>query len=346
MVLSQKRARLDASASAATAEISELDKATQRMHADLTRLNTAIAKNSALSNALAEDTRNLETSAMRALRESEQECAALESKIDEVINEKRASIAEIMERERQIVLWERKIQLEKETQAALDPDVGTDVIAGMRKEIHRMEIRQGELLRMQERLMVEMERAISKRETLAVRSTMAITRVAQKAPEVSEDSLRKACNELRRSVKETERETQLAEQRIAELEEQRALLGVQLDQGGNSVADLRRLEEDLRLKITAAEKDKAAGLIATLAAQRAAKRFEDFEAGRHRPAAVPAESSLENELGKAADKRDRILAAAERILEMYPYLEPQVERVFMLAGAEQRGSRGAEGPPQ
>lgn len=91
--------------------------------------------------------------------------------------------------------------------------------------------------------MVEMERAISKREGLAQRSTLAITRVAQKAPEVSEDSLRKACNELRRSVRETERETQLAEQRIAELEERRALLGVQLDQGGSNVAELRRSEE-------------------------------------------------------------------------------------------------------
>lgn len=242
-VLSQKRARLDAAASAAAAEIAELDKATQRMHADLTRLNTAIAKNTALSQALAEDARNLETAAMCGLRAAEEESASLENKLDEVIEEKRAAIAEIMERERQIVLWERKIQLERETQAALDPDVGTDVIAGMRTEIRRMEIRQGELLRAQERLMVEMERAISKREGLGTRSTVAITRVGQKAPEVSEDSLRKACNDLRRSVRETERETQLAEQRIAEMEEQRARLGTQLDLEGHNVADLRRMEE-------------------------------------------------------------------------------------------------------
>ena len=31
---------------------------------------------------------------------------------------------DIMETERQLLLWEKKIQLEKETQAALDPEVG------------------------------------------------------------------------------------------------------------------------------------------------------------------------------------------------------------------------------
>lgn len=58
---------------------------------------------------------------------------------------------------------------------------------------------------------------------------------------------------------------------------------------------------------------------------------------------VPAESSVDQELGRAQDKRDRILLAAERILEMYPYLEPQVERIFMLAAAEPRGVPGGGG---
>ena len=37
-------------------------------------------------------------------------------------------LAEVVEAERQIMLWERKIQLEKETQAALDPHAGSDVV--------------------------------------------------------------------------------------------------------------------------------------------------------------------------------------------------------------------------
>lgn len=46
-----------------------------------------------------------------------------------------------MESERQILLWERKIQLEKEMQVTLDPDVGQNELQELKKEIHRMELR-------------------------------------------------------------------------------------------------------------------------------------------------------------------------------------------------------------
>lgn len=329
-VLSQKRTRLESAAAAASGEIAELDKATLRMHSDLVRLNTAIAKNASLSAALAEDTRNLETSAMRSLHDAEVDAASLQGRIDEIIEEKRALIAEIMERERQIMLWERKIKLEKETQEALDPNVGTDVVASMRKEIHRMELRHGELKRAQERLMTELERCIGKREGLATKSTMAITKAGAKQPQVTEEGLRKACAELRRSVRDTERETSAAEARINELEEARALAGADLDRAGGAVMDLRGQEEELRQRLAAAERDKTAALMATLAAQRAARRYEDFEAGRYR--AVTAPEARPSELERASEKRERILTAADRVLQLHPHLEPQLERMYMLMG--------------
>ena len=49
---------------------------------------------------------------------------------------------ELIECERQIMLLERKLELEKETQAAyLQKDEGSDVMVGMKREIHRMQLR-------------------------------------------------------------------------------------------------------------------------------------------------------------------------------------------------------------
>lgn len=48
---------------------------------------------------------------------------------------------QIVDVENQIMLWEKKIQLERETQEALDPDYGQPEIKGMKKEIHRMQLR-------------------------------------------------------------------------------------------------------------------------------------------------------------------------------------------------------------
>ena len=47
-----------------------------------------------------------------------------------------------MEKERIIMVLERKMELEKETQAAyLQKDEGSDVMVGMKREIHRMQLR-------------------------------------------------------------------------------------------------------------------------------------------------------------------------------------------------------------
>lgn len=55
------------------------------------------------------------------------------------------------------MLWERKLLLEKEMREVLDPTVGQDVAGEMRKEIHRMQLRLGELTRLQDKLMAVSE---------------------------------------------------------------------------------------------------------------------------------------------------------------------------------------------
>ena len=54
---------------------------------------------------------------------SQAESVAAEKKLAAVVEKKDSLLDEIMEAERQLLLWEKKIQLEKETQAALDPEV-------------------------------------------------------------------------------------------------------------------------------------------------------------------------------------------------------------------------------
>ena len=49
---------------------------------------------------------------------------------------------ELVEKERVIMVLERKMELEKEMQAAyVQKDDGSDVVAGMKREIHRMQLR-------------------------------------------------------------------------------------------------------------------------------------------------------------------------------------------------------------
>jgi len=67
------------------------------------------------------------------------------------------------------LLWERKIQLEKEMQDALDPTIGQTEIVAMRKEIHRMQLQYELFRKEQEKLIKDMERSVFKRETIQLK---------------------------------------------------------------------------------------------------------------------------------------------------------------------------------
>lgn len=65
------------------------------------------------------------------------------------------------------MLYERKIQLSREMQDAIDPEVGHAEAAGMRKEIQRMALRYTQLQKHQRELLQSMEKSIYRREAIA-----------------------------------------------------------------------------------------------------------------------------------------------------------------------------------
>ena len=91
------------------------------------------------------------------LRELEHVILAEQERLEHINHEKSRLQNELIETERLILLWERKIQLARETIAAVDSEVGQGEIKSMRSEIHRMELKFKELMLAQEALMKEME---------------------------------------------------------------------------------------------------------------------------------------------------------------------------------------------
>merc|ERR1712050_366125 len=93
----------------------------------------------------------------------------MERMVEHIKEDKAQMAQEILEAERQALLWDRKITLEKEMQEALDPNVGQADTAAMKKEIHRMELRLDQLKCRQEQMIIEMERAIHKRDAITLK---------------------------------------------------------------------------------------------------------------------------------------------------------------------------------
>jgi chromosome segregation ATPase len=136
---------------------------------DISKLNALISENHSQEHELQAANYIIEMDCVEELKTLEVESISLSNQIHEIKNSKSCLLDEIVEMERQAMLWEKKIQLDKETRQALDPTVGVAENESMEKEIHRMELRLDALKREQERLTMEMERALLKRDTIANR---------------------------------------------------------------------------------------------------------------------------------------------------------------------------------
>ena len=200
---------------------------------DVGKLNIMISSNHDQEGHLQHENWATEKSCVEELKEIERDCVALQASVTGTRTEKAKLLDEIMEQERQALLWEKKIQLDKDTRAALDPTVGQTESQAMEREIHRMELRLDALLREQERLAGEMERAIYKRTAIAVRykgkEGKAVPpsgggkTMTEKPQELTQASAKKKIGSLKKEARilaeETSRYTIAIEERRAQLHE-------------------------------------------------------------------------------------------------------------------------------
>lgn len=327
-ILFQKKRRLEAQFETQQKDIRSLSTAMGRLNVDLQRVNALIADNSSARQMLQEDNFNLENRIMGDLKDMELEAARMQSQIDEGRVSKRDVLAEIVETERQIMLWERKIQLEKEMQDVLDHTVGQDVVGEMKKEIHRMQLRHGELMRLQERLMQDLEKSLSKRELIGMKGRATVARSkTQKDQALTRAQLDKEVMDLQKSVRDTEKETLETDARLHELEAHKADIQAQIAQVDASCSSMRDQEESLKVALGEAGQLKYTLLLATARQQKTAKRLEDMEAGRHRPL-LEDPSQLDPELDKATTRMSRVVSLLEDLKAQCPHLTTELDKIL------------------
>merc|ERR1719215_744646 len=111
-----------------------------------------------MDNEFAQELKDLEGTAMK-----------VDEEIADINATKSRILDQLIEVEKQILSYEKKIQLEKETRNTLDNSEEKDEIKGMEREIYRMRHRLESMRRDQEKMIREMEQAIYKREDIAVK---------------------------------------------------------------------------------------------------------------------------------------------------------------------------------
>uniref|UniRef100_A0A3Q3GWU8 Coiled-coil domain 40 molecular ruler complex subunit n=1 Tax=Kryptolebias marmoratus TaxID=37003 RepID=A0A3Q3GWU8_KRYMA len=172
--MKQKKIHLESQIEQEERENAELEKNSKILERDLEKLNILLSKNHHLSHALEQENTLMETDFIQQVKEAEWESVSIQMKVEKMQEEKEMLLQSLVEAEQQIMLWEKKTQILKETRSALDSEMGQEEILKMKSEIHRMELRVIQLTKQQEQLMRESEAAVVKRESILLRKeTMA-----------------------------------------------------------------------------------------------------------------------------------------------------------------------------
>lgn len=320
-ILYQKKVRQEASLASHKKEISELEGGIRKLHQDMKRLNELLAKNVELQGKLTDENFNMETDFVKKLKEMEVSSIETEATIQATTEEKNQLLNDIVEAEKQVMLWERKIQLEKETQATLDAGVGQDVIHSMAKEIHRMKLRLTALTRRQEELIQTMEGAIEKRSSITNRGI-----IAAKSGKDTASDLKRGQKELDKKIQRVENDVTKTDDLIKELDERRASNSTEIEALMRECESLRQSEEELGHKMEADYWKKQQNLDRILRDQRMARRFE---AHTETSRAVD-EESLQRDWGREEQKVGAVKEMVARLHETFPNLQLGLERIAQI----------------
>ncbi|XXQ37158.1 Coiled-coil domain-containing protein 40 [Plasmodiophora brassicae] len=217
-VLGQKSKRLQRLRASVTDEIKELRKTMTSIHLEITKLNGLLVEFKTRQETLGSENRTSEITFKERGVQIEQERAGGEKKIEALQAARDSLLEEVSEISAQILIWERKINLEKETQQAIDPEVGQAEVEEMRREVHRMELRLNALKRAQEELMEDSLRTIEKRNDIQIRH------LNSKRTDMTQASLRKKIASLRNEIKLKSGESRQVEQSIRRQEDNTRIL--------------------------------------------------------------------------------------------------------------------------
>ncbi|KAJ8610089.1 hypothetical protein CTAYLR_007086 [Chrysophaeum taylorii] len=327
-ILDEKRLQLLKDSAKRTSQISALQTSNKAMRADVARLNELLGKHAAMEQNLSNDTSVMEMEFQSELRELEAKSLQAEQKVVDARAAKTQLLDDVLDLERQVALWEKKIQLERETQAALDPEAGTSEVKAMEIEIHRMKIRLEGLQREQETMISDMERAISKREaiTLRFKGKQRPTQV-----EHTRASLKKQVAYLRRTIQQTAKDaSQLShdiQTRQRDLQELTAKLASATERYGNLEREAARLQAEINGLLY--QKQRRSEMQA--ARDRTATRYLDLERGIARVVTDADAGAVQGEFANASEQNNKIRSVITGLMSQFDYLMEPLERIMRLA---------------
>ncbi|CAL8088462.1 unnamed protein product [Calicophoron daubneyi] len=316
-ILAQKKLRVDNEIAIQERERAELQRELKHLQYDTQRLNFLIAKEKTTGHNLTRENMLAETDFVRALREKEVEAVELQAKVDGLNKEREDMLNELVEVERTIMLWEKKVQLCDETRRAVDCDLGQGEMNVMRHEIHRMEVRKNSLIQQQEKLLQALERSVSKRDLIVMQAD---TQKNQKTKAKMRITAQRQVEDLKKRVKTTKQLTKNCSEELGEMEKQLADIEKLSEEKKTQLESEQRNVDQLAEELQSFADQKQKNLFEIQMKQHETIYWEQVREGRYRrlcPSYTSAEAEYSRQLGKVRS----LLMVVDKLETEYPQVK-------------------------
>jgi len=307
-ILAQKQTRIEAQFEKQNKELRELERGSSSMHNEMSRINMLLAEHATKQQSLADDNYIMEHEFVTKLKELEGEAVQSEAAIVKLKEQKEGLLLDVTEAEKQVMLLEKKIALERETQAALDPEVGAAEVRAMEREIHRMRLRYAQLQRRQEQMIAEMERAIYKRDNIEAKGKVAS---GKKGAPPTQAALAKQVGDLSKRLQSTTHDANVTQLAVLKLQEGQQAKGVEVE---TSAAETRQASADVdaaREALISAKQLEGVRAAQIRTQAGIAARLQAAAQGRYEPTA--SEDVLRERIASADDTSARLLSVVESL---------------------------------
>ncbi|KAK3598746.1 hypothetical protein CHS0354_028798 [Potamilus streckersoni] len=325
-ILLQKKARTEGDIDGERRETYDIERTIRNMQNDMIKLNTLLYKERGVEVGLQQDTILKENEFVIRLKDAELESIETQEKLDSLREEKERLLNSLVEAERQIMLWEKKTQLARETRAAVDSEVGQGEVKAMKAEIHRMQVRYAQLMKQQEKMIQEMEKAVTRRDTIVTRGD-AQQKMNKKV--LTKGTFERQMTETRKKIKQTIQEANGCDTEIQELRQHQQELSQQLEQRQINVQHLQSSSDTLDGDIDRLVEVKQKNLTDLSYKQQKMKYFQQVRDGKY-VRLCKSSASLENEYQKQVDRMQALSTIVDRLNQEFSHAQPALRRATLL----------------
>ncbi|KAF5405478.1 Coiled-coil domain-containing protein 40 [Paragonimus heterotremus] len=319
-ILSQKKLRVDNEIAIQEREKAELERELKHLQYDTVRLNAMIAKEKSTGENLSNENRLAETDFVRALREKEMEAAELQSKVESLRAEREDMLNELVEVERTIMLWEKKVQLCEETRHAVDCDLGQGELNVMKHEIHRMEVRKSSLLQQQEKLLQALERSVAKRDLIVLQAE---TQRTQKNRTQIRITVQRQLDELKKKLKATKQLAKTCTTETSEMEENLVKLEQEITSKRSELEEQQKYLDELTDKLQDMADEKQKYVFEIQLKQHETVYWEQVREGRYRRL-CPSSGAITAEITRQLNRIRTLLMVLDKLLLEFPQMQREL----------------------